>query len=277
MIAERFKYMPIVAVIIAIVMTVLDGTIMNVALPSLTKEFKIEPNTAIWLINIYQMVIMMFLLVFATVGDIFGYRKVFLCGLGLFTLASAFCAFSWNFESLIVSRTLQGIGASAVMSVNTALVRLIYPPKILGRGMSYNAVAVAVSSAAGPTIAGVILSSLSWHWLFAINIPLGIIAFYLGYKLLPASQNAIERKFDYRSAIGNALTFGLFIYALEGFAHHESKTLITVSFLLFMVCCWWYLRRQFLISTPLLPVDLLKFAYSRCPLPPPSALSWRKC
>ena len=96
--------------------------------------------------------------------------------------------------------------------------------------MSYNAVAVAVSSAAGPTIAGVILSSLSWHWLFAINIPLGIIAFYLGYKLLPASQNAIERKFDYRSAIGNALTFGLFIYALEGFAHHESKTLITVSF-----------------------------------------------
>lgn len=258
MIAERFKYMPIVAVIIAIVMTVLDGTIMNVALPSLTKEFKIEPNTAIWLINIYQMAIMMFLLVFATVGDIFGYRKVFLCGLGLFTLASAFCAFSWNFESLIVSRTLQGIGSSAVMSVNTALVRLIYPPKILGRGMSYNAVAVAVSSAAGPTIAGVILSSLSWHWLFAINIPLGIIAFYLGYKLLPASQNAIERKFDYRSAIGNALTFGLFIYALEGFAHHESKTLITVSFLLFMVCCWWYLRRQFLISTPLLPVDLLK-------------------
>ena len=205
MIAERFKYMPIVAVIIAIVMTVLDGTIMNVALPSLTKEFKIEPNTAIWLINIYQMAIMMFLLVFATVGDIFGYRKVFLCGLGLFTLASAFCAFSWNFESLIVSRTLQGIGASAVMSVNTALVRLIYPPKILGRGMSYNAVAVAVSSAAGPTIAGVILSSLSWHWLFAINIPLGIIAFYLGYKLLPASQNAIERKFDYRSAIGDTI------------------------------------------------------------------------
>lgn len=70
MIAERFKYMPIVAVIIAIVMTVLDGTIMNVALPSLTKEFKIEPNTVIWLINIYQMVIMMLLLVFATIGDI---------------------------------------------------------------------------------------------------------------------------------------------------------------------------------------------------------------
>ena len=176
---------PVVSVIIVIVMSVLDGTLVNVALPSLTKEFDVEPNTAIWLINSYQMVIMMFLLVFATLGDIIGYRKVFLYGVTVFTIASALCAFSQNFEMLVCSRVLQGLGAACVMSVNTALVRLIYPPEVLGRGMSINAMAVAVSSAAGPSIAGLILSALSWHWLFAINIPLGIISFWIGYKRLP--------------------------------------------------------------------------------------------
>ena len=160
-------------------MSVLDGTLMNVALPSLTKEFDVEPNTAIWLINSYQMVIMMFLLVFATFGDIIGYRKIFLSGVVVFTVASALCALSQNFAMLVCSRILQGLGAACVMSVNTALVRLIYPPEVLGRGMSINAMAVAVSSAAGPSIAGLILSTLSWHWLFAINIPLGIISFWI--------------------------------------------------------------------------------------------------
>ena len=144
------KYFPVVSVIIVIIMSVLDGTLMNVALPSLTKEFDVEPNTAIWLINSYQMVIMMFLLVFATFGDIIGYRKIFLSGVVVFTVASALCALSQNFAMLVCSRILQGLGAACVMSVNTALVRLIYPPEVLGRGMSINAMAVAVSSAAGP-------------------------------------------------------------------------------------------------------------------------------
>lgn len=206
-------------------MSVLDGTLVNVALPSLTKEFDVEPNTAIWLINSYQMVIMMFLLVFATLGDIIGYRKVFLYGVTVFTIASALCAFSQNFEMLVCSRVLQGLGAACVMSVNTALVRLIYPPEVLGRGMSINAMAVAVSSAAGPSIAGLILSALSWHWLFAINIPLGIISFWIGYKRLPRNVSLKKKNVGFWGCLGNVLTFGLMIYALEGFAHLKAVCL----------------------------------------------------
>lgn len=239
-------------------MSVLDGTLMNVALPSLTKEFDVEPNTAIWLINSYQMVIMMFLLVFATFGDIIGYRKIFLSGVVVFTVASALCALSQNFAMLVCSRILQGLGAACVMSVNTALVRLIYPPEVLGRGMSINAMAVAVSSAAGPSIAGLILSTLSWHWLFAINIPLGIISFWIGYRMLPRSVNAKKRTVGFLDCIGNVLTFGLMIYALEGFAHHESRAIVSIAFVAFLVIGYFYLRSQLNTSAPLLPVDLLK-------------------
>ena len=239
-------------------MSVLDGTLVNVALPSLTKEFDVEPNTAIWLINSYQMVIMMFLLVFATFGDIIGYRKVFLYGVTVFTIASALCALSQNFEMLVCSRVLQGLGAACVMSVNTALVRLIYPPEVLGRGMSINAMAVAVSSAAGPSIAGLILSALSWHWLFAINIPLGIISFWIGYKRLPRNVSLKKKNVGFWGCLGNVLTFGLMIYALEGFAHHESRVLISVAFVAFLVIGYFHLRSQLNASTPLLPVDLLK-------------------
>lgn len=249
---------PVVSVIIVIVMSVLDGTLVNVALPSLTKEFDVEPNTAIWLINSYQMVIMMFLLVFATLGDIIGYRKIFLYGVTVFTIASALCALSQNFEMLVCSRVLQGLGAACVMSVNTALVRLIYPPEVLGRGMSINAMAVAVSSAAGPSIAGLILSALSWHWLFAINIPLGIISFWIGYKRLPRNVSLKKKNVGFWGCLGNVLTFGLMIYALEGFAHHESRVLISVAFVAFLVIGYFYLRSQLNASTPLLPVDLLK-------------------
>ena len=252
------KYFPVVSVIIVIIMSVLDGTLMNVALPSLTKEFDVEPNTAIWLINSYQMVIMMFLLVFATFGDIIGYRKIFLSGVVVFTVASALCALSQNFAMLVCSRILQGLGAACVMSVNTALVRLIYPPEVLGRGMSINAMAVAVSSAAGPSIAGLILSTLSWHWLFAINIPLGIISFWIGYRMLPRSSNAKKRTVGFLDCIGNVLTFGLMIYALEGFAHHESRAIVSIAFVAFLVIGYFYLRSQLNTSSPLLPVDLLK-------------------
>lgn len=252
------KYFPVVSVIIVIIMSVLDGTLMNVALPSLTKEFDVEPNTAIWLINSYQMVIMMFLLVFATFGDIIGYRKIFLSGVVVFTVASALCALSQNFAMLVCSRILQGLGAACVMSVNTALVRLIYPPEVLGRGMSINAMAVAVSSAAGPSIAGLILSTLSWHWLFAINIPLGIISFWIGYRMLPRSSNAKKRTVGFLDCIGNVLTFGLMIYALEGFAHHESRAIVSIAFVAFLVIGHFYLRSQLNTSAPLLPVDLLK-------------------
>ena len=122
------QYFAAVAVLLAIMMSVLDGTIMNIALPTLAHDFDVTPATAIWIVNAYQIVITMTLLSFASLGDIYGYRRIFLIGISVFVGASVACILSNSFWTLTVSRIIQGFGAACIMSVNTALIRLIYPP-----------------------------------------------------------------------------------------------------------------------------------------------------
>lgn len=253
------QYFAVVAVLLAIMMSVLDGTIMNIALPTLAHDFDVTPSSAIWIVNAYQLVITMTLLSFASLGDIYGYRRIFLIGISIFVASSTACALSDSFWMLTVFRIVQGFGAACVMSVNTALIRLIYPPQILGRGMGINAMVVAVSAAAGPSIAGSILALGSWHWLFVINIPLGLAALIIGHRLLPHNPLTETRhKFDKISAIANALTFGLLIYSLDGFAHSENRRFIGLQIVLLIIIGIYFIRRQLKQTAPILPVDLLR-------------------
>ena len=133
------------AVWLAIAMTVLDSAIANVALPTIAHDFGAAPSEAIWIVNAYQLAIVVSLLPLASLGDIIGYRRVYRAGLILFTLASLACACSDSMATLTVARTLQGLGAAGVMSVNGALVRHIYPHAKLGQGIGFNAMVVSRS------------------------------------------------------------------------------------------------------------------------------------
>ncbi len=133
------KYIAVIALQIVLVMTVLDVTVVNVALPILAEKFSISNSSAVWIVTIYQLVITMLLLPVSSIGDLHSYKRTFLFGVVVFTLSSAMCAASQNFTMVVVSRAMQGIGAACVMGVNIALVRLIYPREILGRGMALNA------------------------------------------------------------------------------------------------------------------------------------------
>lgn len=203
----------VVSVGFALCMSVLDINIVNIVLPTLSHDFGTSPAVTTWIINGYQLAIVISLLSFSALGEIIGYRKVFLSGIGLFCITSLICALSDSFWTLTVARIFQGFSASAITSVNTAQLRYIYPKSQIGRGMGINAMVVAISAAAGPSVASGILSIASWHWLFAINVPLGLTALFLGIKHLPRQEERSKRKFDYISAIANAVTFGLLIYA----------------------------------------------------------------
>lgn len=248
----------VIAASLALVMSVLDANIVNVVLPTLSKEFGTSPSLTIWVMNAYQLAITVSLLSFSSLGDIFGYRKVFLSGVALFCVTSLVCALSSSFWMLTIARVLQGFGASAITSVNTAQLRTIYPRQYLGRGMGINAMVVAVSAVAGPSVASAILSLGSWHWLFAINIPLGLLALVMGIKFLPRGEKRQNRKFDKISAAMNALTFGLLIYSMEGFAHHARTDFLLIQLALLAFIGTYYVRRQLRREAPLLPVDLLK-------------------
>src|SRR5271156_6544033 len=147
-----------------IAMSVIDGAIANVALPTIAGSLNASPAFSIWIVNGYQLAITISLLPLASLGEIIGYRRVYLAGLLLFTLASLFCALSHTLLLLTVARIVQGFGAAGIMSVNAALVRFTYPRLQLGRGIGVNALVVAVSAAVGPTVAAGILAVGTWPY-----------------------------------------------------------------------------------------------------------------
>ncbi|MND11358.1 Multidrug resistance protein stp [compost metagenome] len=262
------RYGAILTIVLGIAMAVLDGAIANVALPTIATDLNASPAASIWIVNAYQIAIVIALLPLSFLGDMFGYRRIYKIGLLVFTFTSLACALSHSLEMLTLARVAQGLGGAALMSVNTALIRLIFPKRFLGRGMGINSFVVAVSSAAGPTIAAAILSVSSWQWLFLINIPLGIISLTLAMRYLPANcgRSRITR-FDLPSAIMNALTFGLLIVALGGFAQGQSGQLVLAELAAMLVIGFFFIRRQLRMPVPLLPVDLLRiplFSLSIC-------------
>src|ERR1700753_3536309 len=170
------RYWAIATIALGIVMAVMDSAIANVALRTIAGDLHTDPALSIWIVNGYQLAITISLLPLAALGDIIGYRRIYIWGLVLFTIASLACAVSHNLPMLAAARVLQGFGGAGIMSVNSALIRFIYPHSMLGRGLSYNTLTVAVSAAVGPTVAAAILSVGQWPWLFLVNIPFGIAA-----------------------------------------------------------------------------------------------------
>jgi MFS transporter, DHA2 family, multidrug resistance protein len=181
------RYWAMAAIILGIALTVLDSTILNLALPDITRHFGASPAAAVWVINAYQLATLALLLPCAHLGERIGYRRVYLAGLAIFTVASLGCVLAPTLPLLAGARAVQGMGAAGMMAVNAALVRLTYPGEVLGRGIALNSVVVASSSVAGPTIAAVVLSVASWPWLFLIQLPMGVLVLLLGRRALPAN------------------------------------------------------------------------------------------
>ena len=242
---------------ISIALASLDTSIANTALPTIAADVHASPAASIWVVNAYQLALVVSLLPFASLGEIYGYRRVYGCGLAVFTFASLLCALSWSLPTLTAARVLQGFGASGIMSVNTALIRFVFPARSLGRGVGMNAMMVATSTAIGPTVAAAILSVANWPWLFAVNVPLGVVALGLAGRALPVTPRATHR-FDGISALLNAGTFGALIFGI-GEAAHRAPPIVTAAVLLVAVCCGILLvRRQLGLTAPLLPVDLYR-------------------
>lgn len=256
---EFRKYVAITSVIILLVMTVLDVSLMNVALPVIGNEFHVSEASSVWLVTIYQLIIVMLLLPLSSVGDQYSYKRNFLSGLVVFTVGSGLCAASTSFTMLMISRAIQAIGAAGVMSVNVALTRLIYPRNILGRGLALNAMFISVATATGPSLAGWILSIASWHWLFIINIPFGIIAFIIGIRTLPQNPDTPSNPiFDWTGAILNVAFFGLLFLSLGNIAHGGDLPICSVMLVTALVIGFFYARREWRSKHPMFPIDLFR-------------------
>lgn len=251
------RYWAILSLALGVTLAVLDSAIANVALPTIAHDLNASDAASIWIVKAYQLAITVSLLPLSALGDRIGYRRVYIPGLALFTAASLGCALSHTLMQLAVLRVIQGFGAAGIMSVNTALVRMIYPPAQLGRGIAINTMVVALSSALGPTVASGVLAVAAWPWLFAINVPIGVAAVLVGRAALPASEGR-GGAYDYVSALMNAGVFGLLILSVDGLGHGAPHARVLAAALAATVLGYFFVKRQLRQTAPLLPVDLLR-------------------
>jgi DHA2 family multidrug resistance protein-like MFS transporter len=251
------RYWAIAAIALAIAMSVLDSTIVNIALPSIARDFGATPAASIWVVNAYQLAILVVLLPLAALGEVVGYRRVSQAGLAVFTLASLACACAPTLLTLSIARVIQGLGAAGIMSVSAALVRFTYPQRYLGRAVGINAFVVATSAALGPTIASAVLAVAQWRWLFGINVPLGMITILIAIRALPETER-IPHPLNYAGAALYAGTFGLLLSGLQSLAHHAATPLALLQIGCGCALGWLLARHELPRAAPLIPFDLLR-------------------
>src|SRR5246127_414674 len=253
---ERRRW-AVAAIFTALAMASLDTAIANIALPAISAELHVSPAQVVWVVNVYQIALVATLLPLGALGEIVGHQRIYLAGLILFTLASLGCALAWSLPSLLAARVLQGLGASGLMSVNSALIRFVSPSRMFGRGIGHNALVVATAFTLGPTIASAILAFGPWPWLFAINIPFGLAALAIGVKTLPSTPRA-RHAFDFPGAALAATCLSLFIISIGGAAHQARPSLMLIALALALVLGFLLARRQADHPAPMLPIDLFR-------------------
>ncbi len=242
---------------IGLMMSVLSNSMTNLALPYMAQDLGISAESSIWIVNASQIALMVTLLPVAALADIVGYRHVYRVGLVLFSIASIGCALAPSLPWLIAARAFQGLGGAAIMAIQPALVRSIYPRAMLGRGLGFNTTVVATSLAAGPSLGAALLSITSWPILFAVYVPLGVIAFILSERYLPHTTHT-HRPFDVLSAIMSGATFGLLIFGIDGMAHGHSHLLVISELAAAAILGTLFVWRQTRLPDPMMPIDVFR-------------------
>jgi DHA2 family multidrug resistance protein-like MFS transporter len=244
------------AVVCGVSLMSLDSAIANIALPTIARDLGASASTTVWVVNAYQLGSVLCLLPAAALGEILGLKKVYSLGLILFTLSSLACALAPSLGLLIAARLLQGVGCAFIAAIGPAVIRDIYPRRLIGIGISMVALSVAVGGAAGPTIASLILSVASWPWLFLVNIPVGLVAVPL-FIALARPGKPQRRPFDFVATVLSAAALGALLIGVDSLAsgdHLLAWSEIAAGIVLGAVLVWHQLDRP----NALLPLDLLK-------------------
>jgi len=254
----------IVSISIAYFMAAFDSTIVTIALPTIAKTFSLPVSMTSWVITVYVLVMASFVLVFGKLSDSVGYKKVFLYGFVIFTVASFACGFlpefSSSFPVFIASRAVQAIGAVMFVSVGPAMISAYVPQELKGKAMGTTFAFAALGMTIAPVVGGVLTQYLSWNWIFYINIPIGIVAVLLGLKVIPPGvSRKLAHGFDRAGAVLICLGLTTLLYALSegqsaGWTDPVILGCLVVAFVSLFAFAWCELAAR----DPLLDLHLLQ-------------------
>ncbi len=213
---ERSKnpWLALAVLCFGLAVILLDTTIVNVAIPTLVDSLHTGVDQALWVVNAFFLTFAALLVVGGRLGDVVGQRNLFAGGLALFAVASALCGQAHDANQLIAARALQGVGAAALTPQTTALISALFPAN--GRGAAFGTLSAlgGIAGASGPIAGGLIVTYLSWRWIFLINVPIGVIAIALTFWLIPDLRSGRRHRLDLLGALlatagMTAVVFGL--------------------------------------------------------------------
>jgi EmrB/QacA subfamily drug resistance transporter len=237
-------------------MATLDGSIVNVALPSIRTHFGATIGGVELVVAVYLLVISAALLAAGRLGDVVGRRKVYAGGLLLFTLGSGLCGFAWSLPALVAARAVQALGAAAMMSMGAAIVTAIFPRERRGRALGAVSSVVAAGLTAGAPAGGAILSFFSWNAIFLVNLPVGVAGAIWASRVLPADEPAPGATFDRAGAAWFGVALAAVIGALEAAPHSLPAAGVLVALSAAGTAMLWRTERR--TAVPLVDPELLR-------------------
>ncbi|WP_340018414.1 DHA2 family efflux MFS transporter permease subunit [Paenibacillus sp. FSL H3-0457] len=250
--------LPLLAIIVGMIMVILDSTVVNVAIPNLVQYFETDLKTIQWTVTGYTLALSAVIPLAGWLTDRFGAKRVFLFTIAMFTLGSVLCSIAQSPEQLIIYRIIQGLGGGMVAPIGMAMVFRLAPPERRGSIMGMLGIPMLLAPALGPVLSGWFIESLSWHWIFLINLPIGIAAFILCIKFLPDTDRGRTPALDLLGMILAPIAFSMLAYGVsEGGTSWTSTTTLTgvivggVALILFIIV---ELRHQ----NPLLELRVFK-------------------
>lgn len=251
------------ALVLGFFMILVDSTIVSVATPAIITGLDADINSVIWVMSAYLLAYAVPLLITGRLGDRFGPKNIYLTGLVVFTVASVLCGFSASIEMLIASRVLQGLGAALMTPQTMAVITRIFPADRRGKAMGLWGAVAGFAVLAGPILGGLIVDSLGWEWIFFVNLPVGVIAFVMAWRLVPVLPTHTHR-FDILGVVLSAIGLFLVVYGIQEGEHYgwgtivgpiSVWTLIGAGILVLAGFVYWQSVNK---GEPLLPLKLFK-------------------
>lgn len=257
----RQRWWALMVLCLGVLMIVLDTTIVNVALPSIREDLNFTETSLVWVVNAYMLTFGGFLLLGGRLGDLLGHRRMFLAGLVLFTVASLACGLARGQGLLIAARAAQGLGGAVVSAVSLSLIMNLFTETgERARAMGVYGFVCAGGGSLGVLLGGLLTSTLSWHWIFLVNIPIGVAVYALCLRLLPAARGAAGGgKLDVAGALTVTASLMLAVYAVvngneAGWTSAQSLGLLGAAALLMAL----FLAIEARVAEPLMPLALFR-------------------
>ena len=257
----RGRWLALYVLCAGVLMIVLDTTIVNVALPSIREDLGFSATSLVWVVNAYMLTFGGFLLLGGRLGDLFGHRRLFLAGIALFTLASLGCGLAGSQAALIGARAAQGLGGAVVSAVTLSLIMNLFTAEAeRAKAMGVYGFVCAAGGSIGVLLGGLLTSALDWHWIFLVNLPIGVAVYALCRRLLPASDvRRRERRLDVAGAVAVTSAAMLAVYAIvdgneAGFTSAQTIGLLGASSLLVALFLAWEAQAR----SPLVPLRLFR-------------------